>query len=108
MASPRQRWRWAGLTLHGTTTEPPATCTALRRRSAAGLGSHLLNWAAGEVGRRHRQWLRLDCVALNRRLCQYYESHGFRHRGDVQVGGPPGHRDDAAFRILVSRYELRA
>ncbi|MGH3547538.1 MAG: hypothetical protein ACRDQU_05340 [Pseudonocardiaceae bacterium] len=43
-----------------------------------------------EVGRRHRQWLRLDCVALNRRLCQYYESHGFRHRGTSRSAGQSG------------------
>lgn len=76
------------------------------RRLAAGLGSHLLGWAAGEVDRHNRELLRLDCVAGNRRLRDYYGSNGFQHRGDVEVGGAPGQRDDAAARILVSRYEL--
>lgn len=78
------------------------------RRHAAGLGSHLLAWAAGEVFARDRRLLRLDCVASNRRLRGYYEAAGFQHRGDVQVGGVPGQRFDAATRTLVSRYEAYA
>lgn len=77
------------------------------RRHAAGLGSHLLAWAASEVSLRDRQFLRLDCLATNRRLCEYYEAAGFQHRGDVQVGGAPGQRVDTANKTLVSRYELR-
>lgn len=68
------------------------------RRHVAGLGACLLRWAAGEVERRDRRLLRLDCVAHNRRLRDYYESHGFAHRGDVEVGG--------AQRVLLSRYEV--
>lgn len=77
------------------------------REPAVGLGSHLLGWAAREVDRHNRQLLRLDCVAGNRRLRDYYESHGFQHRGDVEVGGLPGQRDAASPRILLNRYELR-
>jgi hypothetical protein len=77
------------------------------RRQAAGLGSDLLMWAVQEVVRRDRLFLRLDCVASNRRLRGYYEAAGFEHRGDVLVGGAPGQRIDSGARTLVSRYELR-
>lgn len=39
------------------------------RRHAAGLGSHQLAWAEREACLRDRQFLRLDCVAANCRLC---------------------------------------
>lgn len=77
------------------------------RRHAAGLGSYLLAWAASEVSLRDPQFLRLDCVATNRRLCEYYEAAGFQHRGDVRVGGAPGERVNTPTQTLVSRYELR-
>jgi len=76
------------------------------RRHAAGLGPQLLGWAAEETIRQGRHFLRLDCVATNRRLRSYYESAGFQARGDVEVGGAPGQRIDAGPRILLSRYEL--
>ncbi len=76
------------------------------RRHAAGLGPQLLGWAAEETIRQGRHFLRLDCVATNRRLRSYYESAGFQARGDVEVGGAPGQRRDAGPRILLSRYEL--
>jgi hypothetical protein len=63
------------------------------RRSAAGLGGRLLDWAAAMATTKDRRFLRLDCVASNHRLRRYYEKARFRHRDDVPVTGPPGSRD---------------
>jgi len=41
-------------------------------------------------------------------LRSYYESAGFQHEGDVEVGGAPGQRDTAAPRTLISRYQVDA
>lgn len=75
------------------------------RRTAAGLGSRLLDWAAEMATARDRHFLRLDCVAANHRLRHYYEEAGFHHRGDVHVTGPPGSRSDEGPTVMVSRYE---
>lgn len=77
------------------------------RRSAAGLGARLLQWAAIEALAEGRSYLRLDCVASNRRLRRYYEAAGFVHRGDAHLAGPPGARADDGPITTVSRYELR-
>lgn len=76
------------------------------RRHARGLGAVLLQWAQDQALQRGRHVLRLDCVTRNRGLRDYYEDAGFIHRGDVEVGGAPGQRDDSPGpRTLVSRYE---
>lgn len=74
-------------------------------RSAAGLGQHILRWAADMARDEGRTYLRLDCVAANRRLRDYYEAAGFAHRGDVTVGGAPGQRASEGPVTVVSRYE---
>ena len=76
------------------------------RRSAAGLGAVILDWAADVARGQGRAALRLDCVASNRRLRAYYEAAGFVHRGDATVGGAPGQRLDEG-QTVVSRYERR-
>ncbi len=76
------------------------------RRHAAGLGAEVLRWAADVTRAAGRSFLRLDCVASNRRLRAYYESAGFAYRGDVTVGGAPGQRESGGPATLVSRYEL--
>jgi GNAT superfamily N-acetyltransferase len=76
------------------------------RRIAAGLGSRLLDRAVGTAAAEGRQFLRLDCVASNRQLRDYYEAAGFPHRGDALVSGPPGRRADPGPAVVVSRYEL--
>ena len=75
------------------------------RRFAGGLGVTLLDWVQDEALRRGRPLLRLDCVADNQRLRAYYQAARFLHRGDVEVRGAPGLRDQAGPRTLVSRYE---
>jgi hypothetical protein len=75
------------------------------RRWAAGTGRAILDWAAGQAREHGAAAVRLDCVAANPGLRAYYEAAGFRHRGDVEVGGAPGQRTDGGTRTLVSRYE---
>lgn len=75
------------------------------RRTAAGLGARILDWAAATAAAEGRHFLRLDCVASNRRLRDYYEAAGFRHRGDAPVSGPPGGRTEPGPAVTVSRYE---
>jgi len=77
------------------------------RRGAAGLGRELLGWAVEQVRARDRRRLRLDCVAHNRRLRDYYEAAGFGHCRDIEVGGGPGQRKTTGPMTLVSLYEKR-
>lgn len=46
-----------------------------------GLGADILNWAALKAQREGKRFLRLDCLASNRRLRQYYEDQGFIYKG---------------------------
>lgn len=75
-------------------------------RWASGLGDQVLSWAAQATRAEGRAYLRLDCVASNQRLRDYYESAGFAYQGDVTVGGAPGQRESGGPVTLVSRYEL--
>jgi GNAT superfamily N-acetyltransferase len=49
------------------------------RRSWQGreIGSVLLRWVEDYAVQNHRPFLRLDCMAENSALCQYYEQAGF-------------------------------
>ena len=68
---------------------------AVRRRYAGtGLSTALLRWAVERTQSLGRRYLRLDCVASRPRLRAVYESFGFQHRDDKQVGP-----------YFVSRYE---
>lgn len=72
----------------------------------AGFGNVVFGWAEGLARSQGTDRLRLDCVASNARLCQYYADHGFAELGVVTVGGSPGQRDaDAADQTLVRRFE---
>ena len=42
-----------------------------------GLGSQIMDWAAKEVAKKGRKYLRLDCPSTNIELCAYYETNGF-------------------------------
>jgi hypothetical protein len=65
-----------------------------------GTSSHRLVLEKGSV------FIRLDCVASNRKLRGYYERAGFRHCGDVEVRGAPGQRLlNGGTRVVVSLYE---
>ena len=68
---------------------------AVRRRYAGtGLSTAILRWAVQRTQSLGRPYLRLDCVAARPRLRALYESFGFRHHDDRQVGP-----------YFVSRYE---
>lgn len=45
------------------------------------VGAQLVAWAAQEVSKRGRQYLRLDCDARNFALCRYYDRLGFIQTG---------------------------
>lgn len=51
-----------------------------------GLGAYILNWAALKAHRQGKGFLRLDCLASNRRLCRYYEDQGFTYKGQFTSG----------------------
>lgn len=61
-----------------------------------GVGRRLLAWAETETVRRGRTLLRLDCVATNPKLVQYYEQAGYEGRGEVFLYG-------RQFRLLEKR-----
>lgn len=94
----------------GLWADRPASATYVHRlavrRVAAGLGGGILDWAATRATAEGCQFLRLDCVAWNRRLRAYYEAAGFQHCGDADVTGPPGGRGEPGPAVSVSRYEL--
>jgi hypothetical protein len=64
------------------------------RRSNAGLGTGILQWASAEVSARGRQYLCLDCPSTNDRLRRYYEDHGFSVVGELT--GPSDHAHTVA------------
>jgi GNAT superfamily N-acetyltransferase len=59
------------------------------RRAYAGqrLGARVVHWAAEEARAHGRSFLRLDCLAENRRLGDYYRDLGFAALGPATVGG---------------------
>src|SRR5437879_5282141 len=59
------------------------------RRSHAGLGRLLMEWAERHAAERGRSFLCLDCLGQNARIRRYYEDLGFRLVG--MIPGPTGH-----------------
>ncbi len=59
-----------------------------------GLGGQILGWAEDESVRTGKAYVRLDCMADNEALNQYYQRFGFVHQGVHSAG-----------RFSVSRYE---
>jgi GNAT superfamily N-acetyltransferase len=62
-----------GLYLHGLVVR--------RDLAGRGLGRQMLAWAEEQARRRGKSTLRLDCMADNPRLCQYYADAGFTPLG---------------------------
>jgi ribosomal protein S18 acetylase RimI-like enzyme len=70
---------------------------AIRREFAgAGLGREMLRRAEQMVSRSEREYLRLDCVADNEALNEYYRRAGFTYRGSAVIRG-----------LAVALYEKR-
>jgi ribosomal protein S18 acetylase RimI-like enzyme len=57
------------------------------RRAAAGTGRRAIDWMVAEAQRRGRAYLRLDCLADNLGICQYYEGAGFIEVDEVVLEG---------------------
>jgi GNAT superfamily N-acetyltransferase len=51
-----------------------------------GLGAEMLDWAQGYAQQKGHRRLRLDCLAENGRLCQYYHDYGFTFLGEGYSG----------------------
>jgi GNAT superfamily N-acetyltransferase len=64
------------------------------RRSHAGIGQRVLEWAADQAKSRNRSYLCLDCLSTNERLRRYYEDLGFRRV--KEISGPSDHPHGAA------------
>jgi GNAT superfamily N-acetyltransferase len=64
------------------------------RRSYAGAGRFLLEWAEAEVRARGRSFVCLDTLTSNTRLRRYYEDLGYRPVGEIS--GPAEHPTDPA------------
>jgi GNAT superfamily N-acetyltransferase len=60
-----------------------------------GIGHSILRWAMARTRKAGKKFLRLNCVAEDRGIRDYYEKAGFSYRGDVN--GPV---------CLASLYEL--
>jgi hypothetical protein len=65
------------------------------RRTAAGVGRRAIEWMVGEVRRRGRTHLRLDCREDNPGIRSYYERCGFIHVGETTT-----------YRLRLSLYEM--
>lgn len=52
-----------------------------------GIGARLLNWAEGYAKEQGKSWLRLDCMAGNAALNQYYTREGFTLCGCYEAQG---------------------
>ena len=57
------------------------------RRDFAGTGRELLRWAENVAAESGKKYLRLDCVAENNALNDYYEQADFCYRGRALVSG---------------------
>jgi GNAT superfamily N-acetyltransferase len=61
---------------------------AVRRDQAGrGIGAAVVEWANAEAAEAGREFLRLDCLADNPGIRDYYEDLGFEHRGDLVLDG---------------------
>jgi GNAT superfamily N-acetyltransferase len=67
-----------------------------------GISSALLSWALERAQSLHRDYLRLDCEASRPKLRAVYESFGFVHHSDRQVGPYFGSRHEYKITGLVT------
>lgn len=49
------------------------------RRSHAGLGARILDWACRRAADEDKRWVRIDVWTHNVQLHRYYMAHGFQH-----------------------------
>jgi GNAT superfamily N-acetyltransferase len=61
---------------------------AVRRDQAGrGIGAAIVEWANAEAAEAGREFLRLDCLADNPGIRDYYEDLGFEHSSDLVLDG---------------------
>ena len=58
-----------------------------RSRSGQHLGSRTLQWAEAKTRKEGKKFLRLDCLANNMIIREYYEKFGFIHIRDTMAPG---------------------
>lgn len=58
-----------------------------RSRSGQRLGIRTLQWAEAKTRKEGKKFLRLDCLANNRIIREYYERYGFVHVRDTMAPG---------------------
>lgn len=58
-----------------------------RSRSGQRLGIRTLQWAEAKTKKEGKKFLRLDCLANNRIIREYYEKYGFVHIRDTMAPG---------------------
>jgi ribosomal protein S18 acetylase RimI-like enzyme len=74
-----------------------------RRWAGQGLGRRMLDWAAQHAAARDRRYVRLDCLADNEFLSQYYAKAGFVERGEIDARFP-----DPIGMLRLRRFEKEA
>ncbi len=80
------QWRdelfWPGASSDAGYVHKLAVRPAYLRR---GFGLQMLDWASRTTRLAGKKFLRLNCLATNRKLRDYYEKAGFIHVNDVEV-----------------------
>lgn len=59
------------------------------RRTHAGIGAHILDWASTSAAKRGYDWVRIDVWTDNLALQRYYLAHGFEHVRTVEYDDYP-------------------
>ena len=59
----------------------------VRSRAGQHLGLRLLHWAEDKTRAEGKRYLRLDCIASNKIILEYYEKAGFTHIRDTEMPG---------------------
>ena len=60
-----------------------------RECARSGLGRQMLDWACTRAAELGRKYVRLDCMANNGFLRDYYTRAGFEERGEIEARFPP-------------------
>ena len=58
-----------------------------RSYSGQSLGLRMMQWAEAKARAEGKRYLRLDCLAGNKTIREYYERGGFIHVRDTQAAG---------------------
>lgn len=83
------RLTWREPELWNDTNDAGYVCSLATRTHVKGygVGATILNWVKGYIKSNNRKYLRLDCIATNPVIRQYYETLGFSYLGQVSQDG---------------------